>query len=431
MLSALDEAVNTLDGRADTGALLRARAVADRAGERLRLSGEHTVVALAGSTGSGKSSLFNALAGEELSPVGVRRPTTSKAHACVWGSEGATALVQWLGVPRRQTSWRHGSGDTTGTDPVRQVARRGRARGPGAARPARPRLDGDGAPARGRPAGGAGGPAGVGGRPAEVRRPGAARALPAPAGGALRGHGGGAQPGRHGEPVRRGGVCRGLAPPARRRRPAQVAGADHFGADRRRAGRTSRAAGRRGLAPPGAQRPAGRRRRARDRGPHARGLGRRPTRGRGRGARPPGRGAGVGRGGADDRQGGRGLVAAARRRVAGLAADPLGAQAASRPVAPAAPAVRGAARGAGHGALVGPGAQSCPAGTGRHRAATGVRRCRRTGCRSRGRGRCGPLLRVPPATYEMLSTAPSSGPTSASIAHRSGGAPRRSCSGCS
>ncbi|HEX7189090.1 MAG TPA: GTPase [Actinomycetes bacterium] len=118
MLSALDEAVNTLDGRANTGALLRARAVADRAGERLRLSGEHTVVALAGSTGSGKSSLFNALAGDELSPVGVRRPTTSKAYACVWGSEGATALVQWLGVPRRQTSWRHGSGDTSGTVPV-------------------------------------------------------------------------------------------------------------------------------------------------------------------------------------------------------------------------------------------------------------------------------------------------------------------------
>ena len=103
MLAALDEAVDALDGRADPEAAQRALAVGSRAGERLRLSGEHTVVALAGSTGSGKSSLFNALAGEQLSPVGVRRPTTSKAHACVWGAEGATTLVQWLGVPRRQT----------------------------------------------------------------------------------------------------------------------------------------------------------------------------------------------------------------------------------------------------------------------------------------------------------------------------------------
>ncbi len=111
MLAALDEAVDALDGRVEDPRLLaRARAVSGRAGERLRLSGEHTVVALAGSTGSGKSSLFNVLSGGDLSPVGVRRPTTSKAFASVWGSDGAAPLVQWLGVPRRQTHWRHGPG---------------------------------------------------------------------------------------------------------------------------------------------------------------------------------------------------------------------------------------------------------------------------------------------------------------------------------
>jgi GTP-binding protein EngB required for normal cell division len=111
MLTALDEAIEALDGRVGKPAKLeRARAVSARAGERLRLSGEHTVVALAGSTGSGKSSLFNVLSGDDVSPVGVRRPTTSKAYASVWGSEGAAPLVQWLGVPRRQTSWRHGPG---------------------------------------------------------------------------------------------------------------------------------------------------------------------------------------------------------------------------------------------------------------------------------------------------------------------------------
>jgi energy-coupling factor transporter ATP-binding protein EcfA2 len=76
------------------------RQVLERATQRLMLSHEHTVVALAGTTGSGKSSLFNALAGRELSPVGVRRPTTGEAYACVWGpAAGAGDLLDWLKVP--------------------------------------------------------------------------------------------------------------------------------------------------------------------------------------------------------------------------------------------------------------------------------------------------------------------------------------------
>jgi GTP-binding protein EngB required for normal cell division len=73
----------------------------DRAGERLRLSDQHTVVALAGGTGSGKSSLFNRLAGANLSAVGVTRPVTRHPHACVWGAHGSGPLLDWLGVPRR------------------------------------------------------------------------------------------------------------------------------------------------------------------------------------------------------------------------------------------------------------------------------------------------------------------------------------------
>lgn len=72
-----------------------------RAGERLRLSGEHTVVVLAGGTGSGKSSLFNRLAGAEFSPSGVTRPMTRHQHACVWGADTAGPLLDWLGVPLR------------------------------------------------------------------------------------------------------------------------------------------------------------------------------------------------------------------------------------------------------------------------------------------------------------------------------------------
>ena len=80
---------------ADAGDLLA------RAGERLRLSSSHTVVALAGGTGSGKSSLFNKIAGADFSTVGVTRPVTRDVHACVWGVSGSGPLLEWLGVPRR------------------------------------------------------------------------------------------------------------------------------------------------------------------------------------------------------------------------------------------------------------------------------------------------------------------------------------------
>jgi len=78
-----------------------ARRVVERAGERSRLSNAHTVVALAGSTGSGKSSIFNAATGLEIARVGVRRPTTSEPLACIWGTYGAGELLDWLGIPPR------------------------------------------------------------------------------------------------------------------------------------------------------------------------------------------------------------------------------------------------------------------------------------------------------------------------------------------
>ncbi len=81
--------------------LAEAEVLLERAGERLRLSAAHTVVTLAGGTGSGKSSLFNALAGATFSPPAVTRPATRFAHACVWGMQGATPLLDWLGIERR------------------------------------------------------------------------------------------------------------------------------------------------------------------------------------------------------------------------------------------------------------------------------------------------------------------------------------------
>jgi GTP-binding protein EngB required for normal cell division len=81
--------------------LTESEALLRRSGERMRMSATHTVVALAGGTGSGKSTLFNALAGANFSPAGVTRPTTKHSHACVWGMEGAAPLLDWLGVQRR------------------------------------------------------------------------------------------------------------------------------------------------------------------------------------------------------------------------------------------------------------------------------------------------------------------------------------------
>jgi GTP-binding protein EngB required for normal cell division len=111
-VQALDDAVTAARGRLDDAMLDRAHDVVDRATERLRLSADHTVVALGGATGSGKSSTFNALVGLELASVGVRRPTTSWATACTWGVSGAGDLLEWLGIPPRHQVVRDSMLDT-------------------------------------------------------------------------------------------------------------------------------------------------------------------------------------------------------------------------------------------------------------------------------------------------------------------------------
>lgn len=100
-LRALSEAVELCEGRVDSAALDEARRVVDQADRRLAISGSATVVALAGATGSGKSSIFNAFSGTTLATVGVRRPTTAHAMACSWGEESAEDLLDWLQIPRR------------------------------------------------------------------------------------------------------------------------------------------------------------------------------------------------------------------------------------------------------------------------------------------------------------------------------------------
>ncbi|MGB3827382.1 MAG: GTPase [Ornithinimicrobium sp.] len=85
----------------DPATVTRAEQLAARVRERWALKTGHTVVSLAGATGSGKSSLFNAIVDDEVATIGARRPTTSTATAAVWGEQDGHRLLDWLAVPSR------------------------------------------------------------------------------------------------------------------------------------------------------------------------------------------------------------------------------------------------------------------------------------------------------------------------------------------
>jgi len=90
---------------ADLGMADRARSareLVERTERRLGFPGEVYVLALAGGTGVGKSSVLNALAGESVSPARALRPTTEKPLAWVANDalEELRPLLDWLGVER-------------------------------------------------------------------------------------------------------------------------------------------------------------------------------------------------------------------------------------------------------------------------------------------------------------------------------------------
>ncbi|WP_270887569.1 GTPase [Pedococcus sp. 5OH_020] len=131
---ALREALRLGGAQLDPASVRAAGVVIDKVEERTSRLGSHTVVALAGATGSGKSSLFNALVGSPVATVGARRPTTSRPVAAVWGDQDATELLDWLSVSQRH----HVDGAAGGVD----------GDGPGAGSGVAPAALGDGAAGR-------------------------------------------------------------------------------------------------------------------------------------------------------------------------------------------------------------------------------------------------------------------------------------------
>jgi GTPase Era involved in 16S rRNA processing len=84
----------------DTNGWLELAEIRSRVHKRIGFLGEVLVVVLAGGTGSGKSSLFNALCGAEVATVGLERPTTSRCLAAIpSGIEGdLEPFMQSLGI---------------------------------------------------------------------------------------------------------------------------------------------------------------------------------------------------------------------------------------------------------------------------------------------------------------------------------------------
>lgn len=79
----------------------RAKDGLDQVKKRMALGGGCTLAALAGGTGSGKSTLFNALTGFDFADAGRLRPTTQQPTACTWQAQ-AEDLLDYLEVKKER-----------------------------------------------------------------------------------------------------------------------------------------------------------------------------------------------------------------------------------------------------------------------------------------------------------------------------------------
>ncbi len=112
-IALLEKIVAESEGRLDHAVVLRANELHGTASARLGHGTSFTVVALAGATGSGKSSLFNAISQTDFATAGIRRPTTSQALALVFG-DGAEDLLNWLDIKQRRRMVGEAAGELEG-----------------------------------------------------------------------------------------------------------------------------------------------------------------------------------------------------------------------------------------------------------------------------------------------------------------------------
>ena len=115
-VASLKEAISYGEGRVPETVLLDAAETLERLSQRRELSTEHTVIGFFGATGSGKSTLFNAIAGQNIALSAPTRPTTSTVQAAIWAAEGSEELLDWLGIDKRvypQTQALAAEGETT------------------------------------------------------------------------------------------------------------------------------------------------------------------------------------------------------------------------------------------------------------------------------------------------------------------------------
>lgn len=100
-VASLKDAISYGEGRVPETVLLTAAETLERLSQRRELSTEHTVIGFFGATGSGKSTLFNAIAGQNIALSAPTRPTTSTVQAAIWEAEGSEELLDWLGIDKR------------------------------------------------------------------------------------------------------------------------------------------------------------------------------------------------------------------------------------------------------------------------------------------------------------------------------------------
>ncbi|MCI7306540.1 MAG: 50S ribosome-binding GTPase, partial [Trueperella sp.] len=96
-LKALQSAVGAGGPYFDPYVASRAQDDLRRAQERMRLGLDTTVAVLVGGTGSGKSTMFNAITELDFADSGDIRPTTERAAACTFDVD-ASELLDYLQV---------------------------------------------------------------------------------------------------------------------------------------------------------------------------------------------------------------------------------------------------------------------------------------------------------------------------------------------